>query len=185
MVSKRSVPRLSCRELVSEFLEATRKSNGDKTARTYRSRLRPVLDFAERRDHLKRWPFAESIDSAFAVELRAYLHQYATTRNGRPNGAEKPLSSRQIRNILECLAGRHVALGQACGSSEAIRGLDKPDHGRFGRSAAGKGSSARGSNSAGKASRTDRRDGSMATLSFNHVRAAAVATRGGRWHSDQ
>ena len=103
MVSKRSVPRLSCRELVSEFLEATRKSNGQKTARTYRSRLRPVLDFAERRDHLKRWPFAESIDSAFAVELRAYLHQYATTRNGRPNGAEKPLSSRQIRNILECL----------------------------------------------------------------------------------
>ena len=103
MVSEQNVSRLSHRELVSEFLDATRKRKGQNTASTYRSRLRPVLDFAERHAHRKQWPFAEDINSAFAAELCSYLHQCSTTRNGHANGREKLLSSRQIRNILECL----------------------------------------------------------------------------------
>src|SRR5262249_10148966 len=43
------------------------------------------------------------IDTQFVQELRAFLFQHQTTRNGRPGGKPRPLSSRQIVNILECL----------------------------------------------------------------------------------
>ncbi len=95
--------RLDMRQLVSGFLAEKRKVRGRKTAETYKSRLMPVLDFAELPAHRRRWPLAMDIDRDFVVELRSFLVNFRTTRNGRSGGTLKPLSVRQVFNILECL----------------------------------------------------------------------------------
>ena len=69
---------------------------------TYASRLSPVLDFAEQIKSQQRWRWAYNIDREFVVALRAFLHSYCTTRNGRAGGQSRPLSAAQIVNILEC-----------------------------------------------------------------------------------
>ena len=46
---------------------------------------------------------AADIDREFVLALRVFLFQYETTRNGRPGGKPKILSTRQVINILECL----------------------------------------------------------------------------------
>jgi integrase len=95
-------PRLSLRELANHFLTEKRSVRGKKTARTYQERLMPVLEFAEVSQSLRRWPLAEFIDREFALEVRPFLHRYQTTRNGRSNGTVRPLSGRQIFNVLDC-----------------------------------------------------------------------------------
>jgi integrase len=102
-LSPGKVARLSVRQLVNEFLTEKRKLKGRRTADTYRSRLCPVLDFAEQAAVRQRWPLAMDIDRDFAIALRTFLHQYSTTRNGRPGATPKLLSSGQIVNVLECL----------------------------------------------------------------------------------
>jgi integrase len=102
-LSRGQVPHLTLRQLIDEFLMEKRRLRGECTAATYRSRLMPVLDFAERLPARQRWPLASSVDHAFAVELRNYLfEQYKTTRNGHLGGVAKSPSARQIRNVLEC-----------------------------------------------------------------------------------
>ncbi len=102
-IRKGKVARLDLRQLLDEFLAEKRKLRGRKTAEAYKSRLMPVLDFAELPTHRRRWPLAMDIDRGFVVELRSFLMSYRTTRNGRAGGAPKPLSVRQVHNILECL----------------------------------------------------------------------------------
>jgi integrase len=103
-LSRGTVPRLTLRQLMNEYLTDRRQLRGRRTADTYRARLTPVLDFAERPTNRQRWPLASSIDHDFAVRLRAFLHdEYRTTRNGRPGGSPKPLSGRHVYNVLECL----------------------------------------------------------------------------------
>ena len=42
--------------------------------------------------------------SAFVSSaLRPFLIQHRTTRNGRPGSVPRPLSARQIVNVMECL----------------------------------------------------------------------------------
>lgn len=96
------VPRLTIRQLINEFLAEKRKVRGRHTADTYRSRLSPVLDFAEQPTARKRWPLALDINRGFVIELRAFLHQHPTTRNGRAGAKPKLLSGRQVVNIMEC-----------------------------------------------------------------------------------
>jgi len=103
LVSNGRVLRLTLRDLIAEFLVEKRKIRGQQTANDYRSRLSPVLDFADLPEHLKTWPLAIDIDAAFARSLRAFLHQYTSTRNGRPGATPRPLSTRQIVNLLECM----------------------------------------------------------------------------------
>jgi integrase len=100
-----SVPRLTLREVINAFLAEKRKLRGKDTANTYRSRLSPVLEFAEQATNRQLWPFASSIDRQFAVALRQYLHRAQTTRNGRTNSNPKPMSARQIYNVLDTLRG--------------------------------------------------------------------------------
>ncbi len=103
-LARGNLPRMTLRQLANEYLGDRRKLRGQRTADTYRSRLMPVLDFAERPAARQRWPLASSVDHDFAVRLRAFLHdEYRTTRNGRAGGAPKPLSARQVYNVLECL----------------------------------------------------------------------------------
>ena len=102
-LAKGPTPRLSLRQVIDSFLAEKRKVRGRQTAANYLSRLRPVLDFAERPAARKRWPLAVDIDREFVVELRAHLHRHQTTRNGRPGGRPKALSGRQVVNVLECL----------------------------------------------------------------------------------
>jgi hypothetical protein len=102
-LSSGPVPRLNLRQLISDYLAEKRKLLGQRTAHTYRARLMPDLDFAEQPVTRRRWPLVRDVDRAFAVELRSFLHAYQTTRNGRPGGRPKPLSGRQVFNILECL----------------------------------------------------------------------------------
>jgi hypothetical protein len=97
------VRRLTLRQLVNEFLAEKRKGRGLQTAGDYKSRLLPVLAFAEQAPNRKRWPLALDIDGDFAASLRSFLFQYRTSRNGRPGGKPKPLSERQVVNVLECL----------------------------------------------------------------------------------
>lgn len=100
---KGRLTRLSLRQLIDEFLAEKRKVRGRATAETYKSRLLPVLDFAELTGNRKRWPLAMDINRDFAIALRAFLFRYQTTRNGRAGGKAKVFSSRQVGNILECL----------------------------------------------------------------------------------
>jgi hypothetical protein len=102
-ISRRSVGRLTLRELVAEFVARKRQARGRQTAGDYASRLAAVLDFAEKPANLKRWPYAADIDTEFAGSLRAFLFQYRSTRNGRPGGQPRMLSERQVINILQCL----------------------------------------------------------------------------------
>jgi integrase len=101
LLSNGKVPRLTLRQLVEEFLLEKRKTRGKQTAGDYRSRLCPVLDFAELPVNRQRWPLAMNIDRRFAVDLRASVLQHRTTRNGRPGGRPRPVSARQVINIME------------------------------------------------------------------------------------
>jgi hypothetical protein len=47
-LARGSLPRLTLRQLAHEYLSDRRKLRSQRTADTYRSRLTPVLDFAER-----------------------------------------------------------------------------------------------------------------------------------------
>lgn len=102
-VSRRSIPRLTLRELVGEFIAHKRQTRGRQTAGNYSSRLTPVLDFAEKAANLKHWPLAVDIDHEFAGSLRAFLFEFRSTRNGRPGAEPRKLSERQVINILQCL----------------------------------------------------------------------------------
>jgi integrase len=102
-VSTGRVPRLTLRQLISEFIAEKRKQRGKQTAGDYLARLRPVLEFAERPENRRRWPLAADIDRGFVLALRVFLFQHRTTRNGKPGGKSKPLSTRQVINVLECL----------------------------------------------------------------------------------
>jgi integrase len=103
LIAGNACSRLSLREIITVFLAEKRKRRGQQTAADYRSRLAPVLDFAEKSSSLKRWPLAVKIDTHFVQSLRAFLFQHQTSRNGRPGSKPTPLSNRQIINILECL----------------------------------------------------------------------------------
>lgn len=97
------VPRLTFRQLASEFLATKRKQVGAQTAADYRARLAPLLAFAELPANRKRWPLAADIDTSFVTEARAFLYTHRTTRNGRPGGEPRTLSSRQVVNVMETL----------------------------------------------------------------------------------
>jgi integrase len=97
-------PRLSLRQLIDEFLADRRRTCGKRTSGNYRARLMPVLAFAERTENVKHCRLAMDIDREFVTRLQAFLFEYRTTRNGRPGGEPKPLSPRQIFNVLQCLS---------------------------------------------------------------------------------
>jgi integrase len=102
-LSNGKVPRLTLRQLVEEFLLEKRRTRGKQTAGDYRSRLCPVLDFAELPGNRQRWPLAMNIDRRFAVDLRSSILQHRTTRNGRPGGRPRPVSARQVINVMEAI----------------------------------------------------------------------------------
>jgi integrase len=103
LVARGRVSRLTLRDLVADFLADKRRSRGRQTANDYSARLATVIDFAEKSENLKRWPLALDIDTDFVRLLRSYLFQFTSSRNGKPGGKPRPLSARQIINILECL----------------------------------------------------------------------------------
>lgn len=98
-------PRLTFRQLADEFLSAKRTLRGAATAADYSARLVPILTFADLPANRARWPLAADIDAAFAAEARAFLHVCRSTRNGRPGGQPRPLSPRQVVNVMETLRG--------------------------------------------------------------------------------
>jgi hypothetical protein len=93
---------LSLRDLFDRYLKDTRSLRGKRTAREYRSRLVPIIEFAETEQARRRWPLAVNIDREFAVELRAYLFQRRVARNGHPNAATRAMSPRQVFNVMDC-----------------------------------------------------------------------------------
>lgn len=101
-LSRAAAPRLSIRELCDDFLVDKRALRGKKTARDYRNRLVPLIQFAEGPEVRKRWPLAADIDRQFAIEFRTFLHRRIVTRNGHPAASERCLSPGQIFNILDC-----------------------------------------------------------------------------------
>lgn len=98
-----SIPALSLRQLVDDFLVEKRRLRGKSTAADYAARLAHALNFAERKTSRQRWQLAKDIDREFVVEYRTYLSQLMISRNGKPGGTLKPISVRQIQNLLEML----------------------------------------------------------------------------------
>lgn len=96
------VPRLTVREVCSRYLTETRKLYGKDTAANYQSRLVPVIEFAEQADSRRQWPLAMTVDREFAIRLRTTLFARIITRNGHPGSAQRPMSPRQVFNILDC-----------------------------------------------------------------------------------
>ena len=105
ILPKHTNPRLTFRELAHTYLEEKRSLRGKRTAQTYYSRLVPVLVFAEHADSRRQWRLARDIDRQFAIDLRKILFQYSTTPNGRKGATPKPMSPRQVFNVLDCLRG--------------------------------------------------------------------------------
>jgi integrase len=103
LVGRCQIPRLTLRQLVGEFLAEKRKLRGLGTVNTYKSRLMPVLDFAELSATMKKWPLAMNINRAFVVALRSFLCQRQVTPNGRDGATPRAISATQVINILECI----------------------------------------------------------------------------------
>jgi hypothetical protein len=83
-LSRGSVPRLTLRQLSNEYLSDRRRLRGQRTAATYRARLLPVLEFAERPAIRQRWPLAWSIDREFGpAERPGHRHPLGHLRPGR------------------------------------------------------------------------------------------------------
>ena len=101
-LDRSSTPRLTIRQLADEFLLDKRRVRGVGTASNYRGRLEPVIEFSERPESRRQWPVALDIDREFALQLKGFLHDRMTSRNGRPSAAETKLSATHIRNILDC-----------------------------------------------------------------------------------
>jgi integrase len=100
---KRCIARIDLRHVMGEYLDDVRKLNGATTSTTYKSRLMPVLEFAEIAEHRKKWKYAVDLDRSFAVALRGFLFQRHCAANGRPTGPQRPVSSATVRHQLECL----------------------------------------------------------------------------------
>jgi ribosomal protein L17 len=83
---RRNAPRHTVITLADEFLEHTSNKSGVDTCNTYRSRLAPVLTFAEQAHIKARWRSALDIDREFLDRLRQHLLSQHVTRNGRPGG---------------------------------------------------------------------------------------------------
>jgi len=98
----RQVPRLTVRELCNRFLAEKRQLCGKATARTFQSRLVPLIEYAEQPEVRRRWPLAMNIDRQFATQFRAFLFARQTTPNGHPGSVEKNVSPGQVLNILDC-----------------------------------------------------------------------------------
>ena len=98
-------PAVDLRQLCAAYVAEKRKLRGKRTASDYLSRLIPAIIFAEQPASRRRWPLAKDLhgNREFAVELRAFLASYLVTRNGRPGTVPKPMSPRQILNVLSTL----------------------------------------------------------------------------------
>ncbi len=96
--------RLTMRKLIDEHLSEKRKLRGKDTTQNYLARLLPVLEFCELQHIRKRYPYAETIDRGFVVDLRAYLFDRRVARNGHPLTYLHRMSPRQIHNVLSTLA---------------------------------------------------------------------------------
>jgi len=94
--------RLTIRQLFDEFLVTKRKLCGQRTAGDYRTRLAPVVEFAETDSARKKWSTAASVDQDFAIEFRSWLFDRRVTRNGRAASPEKLISPHQVYNVLDC-----------------------------------------------------------------------------------
>lgn len=95
------VARLSTIQVLNKYIEDRRKVNGKQTSYDYTSRLAWTVRFSEQAAIKKRYPHFADIDRQFCVELKAFLHAQKTTRNGRPGAKSKPISVRQIYNIMD------------------------------------------------------------------------------------
>lgn len=99
----RDIPLLTLYDLCNDFLSDKRRVRGQNTAENYRSRLAPVLEFAESAEIRRRWPLASNVDRDFVIELKSFLMNRQVTRNGRDVGNKKSMTARQIKNCLETL----------------------------------------------------------------------------------
>jgi integrase len=98
-----SVPRLDLRRLCDGYLAEVRKRRGKRTTDSYLARLSPVLRFADTPSARRRWPLAMDLDRDFAIELRAALFSTPVTANGRAGSRPRPMSARQVYNVLSTL----------------------------------------------------------------------------------
>lgn len=103
LLPRKVIPRLTLRELCDAFLAEKRPLRGLGTSTTYLSRLRPILDFAERQENLRKWKLARDLDRHFVMGLREFLMQRTTTPNGRAGATLRKMSLRQVQNCLETL----------------------------------------------------------------------------------
>jgi hypothetical protein len=101
-LARPTIERLTVRQLCDAFLLDKRQTRGERTADDYRTRLAPLIEFAELERSRKRWPSVADVNRDFALEFRTFLAARLVNRNGRPAARERPISPRQIYNVLDC-----------------------------------------------------------------------------------
>lgn len=94
--------RLTVRQLCDEFLLEKRQIRGDRTAKDYRTRLAPLIEFSELDQSRKRWPTASDVNREFSIAFQGFVSGREVTRNGLPSSPKKPISPHQRFNVLDC-----------------------------------------------------------------------------------
>jgi integrase len=109
-------PLLTFAELADRFLAEKRKLLGQSCMRDYLARLEPALEFLELKENRMRYPLARDLDRNFALDFKVYVGRRVVTRNGKTGGKPKPISERQVQNVMETVRsalnwGRKLEIG--------------------------------------------------------------------------
>ncbi|MFO0811586.1 MAG: tyrosine-type recombinase/integrase [Gemmatales bacterium] len=102
-VQHRFMKPVSFSELLDQYITDVRRTKGHQTAQNYHSRLGHVERFACQPGNSKRWPTVNAIDREFIVHLKGQLQHTTTTPNGHAHSIAKPMSQRQIYNVMSSL----------------------------------------------------------------------------------
>ncbi|HOI54920.1 MAG TPA: hypothetical protein PLP01_06695, partial [Phycisphaerae bacterium] len=100
---REAIPDLTIFDLNAQYVHHVRTIRGRSTAKTYEGRLSHVNAFFDQEHIRRRCPLARDIDEKCIIELAAFLRQRAVSRNGRHNGATRPMSSSTRREVLQRL----------------------------------------------------------------------------------
>ncbi|HQR43660.1 MAG TPA: site-specific integrase, partial [Gemmatales bacterium] len=102
-VQHRFVSHLTFSELLSQYITDVRKTKGRDTTKTYLARLGHIERFACEPGNAKQWPTVNSINRDFILKLKCQLQHATVTPNGHAHSIAKPMSQRQIFNVLSML----------------------------------------------------------------------------------
>lgn len=103
LVQTRIAQPITFSEMFNAFLTDVRGTKGRKTTQYYQAKLGHVERFATEPGNSRRWPTVNSMDREFILKLQDQLQRSSVTPNGHAHSMAKPMSQRQIYNVLSAL----------------------------------------------------------------------------------